>query len=133
MVVDTKDIAYEAANALADVKGKDITLLDFEGSSSYTDYFVIASGDSFVHMKAMANRVRETMSKKGIRIAHTEGKVGANWMLLDYQNVIVHIFTKQARDYYNIDELWGDAKVTVWDEHGFPHEQLRGSNGTFNA
>jgi len=133
LVDNTKFVAYEAANALADVKGKDIILLDFEGKSSYTDFFVSATGDSYVHMKAMANRVRETLSEKGANIAHSEGKMGANWVLLDYKDVIIHIFSKQARDYYAIDELWGDAKVIRFDEHGHPHEELHGSNGTFNT
>lgn len=127
-----KQIALQAANALAEVKGKDIIILDFAGKSSFTDYFVIATGDSPVHMQALANRVRNSISK-AIAIDHTEGRESKNWVLLDYHTVIIHIFSRKAREYYAIDQLWGDAQVVSWsDELGSTYEDEKKENGTWH-
>ncbi len=105
-----------AAEALADVKGRDIILLDLSNQSSFADFFVIVSGDSQVHMRALANRVRETMADEGARVKHSEGRDSQHWMLLDFNDVIVHIFSQQARPYYSLESLWGDADIIQWND-----------------
>lgn len=113
---ESHDLAIEVANTLDNIKGQDIVLLDLSNVSSFADYFVIATGDSKVHIRALADRVRETMAKKGARIGHTEGRESTNWILLDYNSIIVHLFSRSARKYYVIEELWGDAKVIRWND-----------------
>ena len=112
---DQYALALEAAATLDDVKGQDIVLLDLSSVSSFADYFVIVTGDSQVHMRALADRIREMMAKKSKRIGHSEGRDSDNWILLDYYSTIVHIFSKPARAYYVIEELWGDAKTVHWN------------------
>lgn len=112
--IDTMQQALCAAQALADVKGKDLLILDLMHLSTFADFFVIATGDSHVHMKALADRVRERMAHSNFRIGHSEGYESKTWILLDFCNVIVHIFNPSARDYYGLAQLWGDAKIVSW-------------------
>jgi ribosome-associated protein len=112
--IDTMKQAHRAAEALAEVKGKEIVILDLSHLSTFTDFFVIATGDSHIHMQALANRVRETMARNGMRIGHSEGQESKTWILLDFCNVIVHIFSPSARAYYALEQLWGDAKSIEW-------------------
>ncbi len=120
---NTEILARIAADALSDLKGVDIELLDLSSVSSFADYFVIASGDSHVHMRALADRARETLAQHGEKIDHTEGRDSQNWILLDFGSLIVHILSKQARDFYALEQLWGDAQAVVWqrNENGAVH------------
>ncbi len=111
---DSMEQARFAAEALADVKGKEIVLMDLTHLSTFSDFFIIATGDSRVHMKALADRVREVMSQTGTRINHSEGHDSKTWILLDFSDVIVHIFSPSARKYYGLEQLWGDAKIIPW-------------------
>jgi ribosome-associated protein len=121
---DARKVAYQAAEALAEVKGKEILIIDFDGQSSLTDYFVIATGDSPVHMRALANRVNETLTSHRLKNGRAEGQESQNWILLDYGTIVVHILSRKAREYYAIDQLWGDAKAIPWtDESGQPYWQ----------
>lgn len=108
------DEARRAADALAEVKGKDIILLELTEQASFADYFVICTGDSPVHMKALADRVRKEMADAGERISHAEGKDSQHWILLDFRSIIVHIFSNQSRPYYGLESLWGDAPLIEW-------------------
>lgn len=110
----TAALARRAAMALDDGKGADIALLDVTGVSAFADYFVIATGQSETHMKALAGQVREAMAAEGLRIGHTEGRTSKSWILLDFDAVIVHIFSRRARGYYALEDLWGDAKAISW-------------------
>ena len=116
-------LALEAAATLNGVKGLDIVVIDLSSVSSFADYFVIVTGDSQVHMNALATRIREMMAKKGQRIGHSEGRESNNWILLDYYSIIVHIFSKPARKYYVIEELWGDAKTVRWNSENVVGEK----------
>ncbi len=99
---------------MAEVKGKDILLLDLTHLSTFTDYFVIATAESHVQMKALADSVRSNMALEGSKIHNAEGQDSKTWILLDYSHVIVHIFSPAARDYYGLEHLWGDAKETPY-------------------
>lgn len=94
-------------------KALDVAVLDLTGISSATDYFVIASGNSDVQVKAIADHVVDELKKDGIRPQHVEGMSGGRWVLLDYIDFVVHVFHPQARAFYQLENLWGDAPR--WD------------------
>lgn len=97
------------------VKGSDVTLLDLrEIDNTVCDYFIICNGTSNTQVKAIANSVQKTVSKAiQDKPWHIEGTENAEWILMDYVNVVVHVFQKHIREYYDIEGLWGDAKTTA--------------------
>ena len=102
-------IAELAAEAASGVKPAYLAILDLRGLSSFTDYFVIAGADSFRQVRALAERVEERLALASVRMLHREGTGEAHWILLDYQDVVVHIFDEQTRQFYDLERLWGDA------------------------
>lgn len=96
------------------VKGVDVSLLDLRDiENTVCSYFVVCTGSSNTHVNAIVSAIKKTVSKElKEKPFHTEGNDNAEWVLIDYVNVVVHVFQKQTRDYYNIEELWGDAKTT---------------------
>ena len=90
-------------------KAHDIVVLDLRGISSATDHFVVASGRSDTQVKAIADNVIEEMKKEGHRPAHVEGLQGGRWVLVDFIDAVVHVFHPQSRDFYQLENLWGDA------------------------
>ena len=96
------------------VKGIDVSLLDLRDiENTVCSYFVVCTGSSNTHVNAIVSAIKKTVSKElKEKPFHTEGNDNAEWVLIDYVNVVVHVFQKQIRDYYNIEELWGDAKTT---------------------
>jgi ribosome-associated protein len=102
-------------HGIEEVKGHDTNLLDLrEIENTVCDYFVICNGTSNTHVNAIVNSIQKSVSK-GIKDKpwHIEGYENAEWVLLDYVNVVVHVFQKQVREFYDIEGLWGDAKVTL--------------------
>ena len=100
---------------IEDVKGKEITILDLrEIENTVCDYFIICEGTSNTQVNAIVNSIQKKVSKE-LRDNpwHVEGSDNAEWVLMDYVNVVVHVFQKQIRSYYDIESLWGDAKTTV--------------------
>jgi ribosome-associated protein len=98
-----------AVEAALERNARDAALLDLRGLSDATDWFLIASGDSDTHSRAIADNVVERMRAAGYRPAGIEGKTAANWILLDYITLVVHVFLPRVRDYYDLERLWGDA------------------------
>lgn len=92
-------------------KGFDVKILKLKSISSVCDYFVIVSGDADVHVKAIASGIEDGMSNSGHYPAHREGLGKGNWVLLDYIDVVVHIFHEPTRRFYALERLWGDAAV----------------------
>ena len=107
--MDTKEKTAFIKSILEDKKGIDVEALNLSEISSVTDSFVIASGSSTPHIKALADYVEEGMSEKGIDPLRVEGYNSAKWILLDYGDVIVHIFSEEARKFYSLEWLWADA------------------------
>lgn len=101
-------------NGIEEVKGQEITLLDLRDlDNTVCEYFVICSGTSNTQVKAIVNSIQKTVSKAiQDKPWHVEGAENAEWVLMDYVNVVVHVFQKHIREYYDIEGLWGDAKVT---------------------
>jgi ribosome-associated protein len=84
-------------------------VLDLRGISSATDFFVIAEGTSDTQVKAIADHVEVELKKEGVRPEHVEGVRGARWVLIDYVDFVVHVFHREARAFYQLENLWGDA------------------------
>jgi ribosome-associated protein len=108
--VDPRALAERIAAIAADKKAADIRVLDLRGMVSYTDYFVICSGNTERQTKAIHDAVHEEL-KRGDRLLprRAEGSREARWILMDYLDCVVHIFTPEAREYYRLDQLWGEA------------------------
>lgn len=106
--------ALEAAKiaqaALEDKSGQDIRILDLQGLSNIADCFVIASGNNVNHLRAMADEIEQKLFQEGVKLHHSEGYSVATWILLDFGNLLVHLFNKEQRDFYGLDHVWSDAK-----------------------
>ena len=100
---------------IEEVKGNDIDILDLrEIDNSPCDYFVICNGNSNTQVNAIVNSIQKTVSKElKDKPWHVEGMENAEWVLMDYVTIVVHVFQKQIREYYNIESLWGDSKITT--------------------
>lgn len=102
-------------HGIEEVKGLEINVLDLkEIENTVCDYFIICNGTSNTHVNAIVNSIQKTVSKAiQDKPWHVEGSENAEWVLLDYVNVVVHVFQKNTREFYDIEGLWGDAKVTM--------------------
>ena len=98
-----------SAQAALDRKAVDLMVLDVQGLSSVTDYFVICSGRSTTHVATIVEAIRTAMKAAEVRPLHAEGTPESGWMLLDYGDVLVHVFLEDTRVYYALERLWGDA------------------------
>jgi ribosome-associated protein len=98
-----------AAEALFDRKAQNVTLLDLRGVSTATDFFLIASGTSDTHVASIADSVVDSLKTTGTRPLSVEGERGGRWILVDYFSFVVHVFHPAARDFYQLERLWGDA------------------------
>jgi ribosome-associated protein len=105
--------AKKVARILQDKKAEGIRLLDVRKLSNVTDFFVFATASSTIHNRALAEDLR-LKSRDDWKIHHIEGIEGGDWILVDYVEVIVHLFLEEARSYYGLEELWGDAKEVKW-------------------
>ena len=106
-------MARKAVEAASDKQASNIVLLDARGVCSFADYFMICSGDSDRQIQAIYDEIGHALKKEGILPHHHEGTVDSGWLLVDFGNVIVHIFTLIEREYYRLDELWSRAKSIV--------------------
>ncbi|MFH1940868.1 MAG: ribosome silencing factor [bacterium] len=97
-------------------KAQDVCLMDLQGLGSVTDYFIVCHGESDVQVKAIANAIIEGMEEEGVRVWHKEGYEYLNWVLLDYVDVVVHIFQKEIRRFYGLERLWGDATLETFQD-----------------
>ncbi|MFA8342415.1 MAG: ribosome silencing factor [Rhodothermaceae bacterium] len=109
--MDTKVFSERIANIIFTKKGYDVKILDLQELTTIADYFVVCSADSDVQVKAIADEVDKVLRKNGIKCYHKEGYDALQWILLDYFDVVVHIFHKEAREFYSLEKLWGDAPV----------------------
>jgi ribosome-associated protein len=106
-----------AADAIFAKKGTDIVLLDVEEAFLLSDIFVIATGTSRPHVQALADHVEEQLKEHaGIKPLRVEGRTEAEWVLIDYGDIIIHLFQAPARDYSSLERLWGDSERVKWEE-----------------
>ncbi|MBI2346803.1 MAG: ribosome silencing factor [Deltaproteobacteria bacterium] len=109
-----KTRAQKIAQAAAAIKAEGVTILDLRRLASFSDFFVICHGTSDRQVQAIADAVRERMDALGVRALGVEGYDQAHWILLDYGDVVAHVFYPAAREFYQIEKLWGDApKIAV--------------------
>ncbi|MAN29372.1 MULTISPECIES: ribosome silencing factor [Mesonia] len=112
---NTDQLITHILQGIEEVKGKDIQILDLrEIENTVCDYFIICNGTSNTQVNAIVNSIQKTVSKAiKDKPWHVEGTENAEWILMDYVNVVVHVFQKHIREYYDIESLWGDAKSTT--------------------
>ncbi len=113
----TPTLAKNIAKLTLTKKAADVVLMDLRGLTTMCDFFVVCSADSDAQMKAIADAVEEGLEKKGASPWHREAG-SAQWILLDYVDVVLHIFHKNARPYYNLEKLWGDAAMERVSDNG---------------
>ncbi|HCT91405.1 MAG TPA: ribosome silencing factor [Lachnospiraceae bacterium] len=106
-----KEFARIAVNALEDKKAEDIHIIDISEISTIADYFIIANGTNKSQIQTLADHIEETLGKAGLPLKQIEGYQTANWVLMDYRDIIVHIFDKENRLFYDLDRIWRDGKV----------------------
>ena len=107
--MNSTDLANRISDIIFTKKGFNVLVIDLRNLVSFTDYFVICSADSDTQVKAIADEVDKILSDDGIKCWHKEGLKALSWVLLDYVDVVVHVFKKDAREFYNLEKLWGDA------------------------
>lgn len=120
--MDSKTLAIELARALDSKKALNLRVLHVEDLTTVTDYFVIATGTSTTHVGALGDEAEFQLEQKGVKVLRTEGHDGKRWVLLDYGSVIVHVFTQEAHDYYDLEHLWADATPLADSEWMKPEE-----------
>ncbi len=114
MVTAAPDVlrsARHAAQILLDSKANDVLMLDLREVTDMTDYFIIASGTSDVHVRASAQHVIEALKDEGMTVESVEGLESGRWVLLDYVDFVVHVFHPALRSFYQLERLWGDART----------------------
>lgn len=113
--VSADDLIAVILKAIDEIKGEDVQVLDLrEIENTVCDYFIIATGTSNTHVNAISGIIQKQVGKIGQEKPwHVEGEGNSEWILIDYVNVVVHVFQKNIREYYDIESLWGDAKITL--------------------
>jgi ribosome-associated protein len=111
-LLESKKLLDKVIEILEGKKAKDISIINIEGISILTDYFVICSGTSSTHIKSLADELEEKMEEKGFKIFHKEGYDTARWILMDFGEVIVHVFHEEERSFYKLERLWSDGLIT---------------------
>ena len=110
-MLDPKTIAYNVTRALDEKKGMDIKLLKIDRVSSLADYFLICTGTSNTHVRTLCDYAEYTLEQLGEYMLGREGHRGNSWELLDYGTIVIHVFTEEARAFYDLERLWADAEV----------------------
>ena len=105
-----KELARIAINALEDKKAEDIRIIDISEISTLADYFIIANGTNRSQIQALADNVEEALGRAGLPLKQVEGYETANWILMDYRDIIVHVFDKENRLFYDLERIWSDGK-----------------------
>lgn len=111
MIDDPNALAMRIAEYSLTKKAQDVCLMDLRGLSSVTDFFLVCHGDSDLQVKAIADAIVDGMKGEGMRPWHKEGYDHLNWVILDYVDVVVHVFRREAREFYGLERLWGDAEM----------------------
>lgn len=114
--MESFEVAKIAARLLDEKKAEHISVIKIDDISSLADYFVIANGRGSTHVRSLADELEEKLKAQGVEPARIEGYRSDNWVLLDYTNVVVHVFTQEARDFYDLDRLWADGAKVEWQE-----------------
>ena len=110
--------AILAAEAQTEKKAEDIVVIDVRDVCTFSDYFVICTGLSSLQFKAIADSIESSLRKMGFKPYHIDGLTSQSWLIMDYSDVIIHVFSPEARSYYELERLWGDGTFIDWEsEH----------------
>jgi ribosome-associated protein len=135
--MESKDLAYELARIIDDKKGYDITIIDLRGIADVAEFFVIATGANNRQVDAIVDEIENVLRDKGIRAFAIEGREDNSWDLMDFGGVMVHVFQPEARAFYRLERLWGDAPRVDYVEGDVlevePGESDRQSSDSENA
>ena len=112
----SKEDAVATAQIALDKKALDVVLLEVGGVTSFADYFLICSGRTVIQVKAIVNAIEQHLKEQGIRPLHIEGLSESRWVLLDYDELIIHVFLDETRHFYDLERLWGDVPRTTFEE-----------------
>ena len=111
-----KDIALFTAKTLDEKKALDITIIDIAERSGFADYFVITTASSLRQMNSLTDELEDKLAEQGILVKNVEGRGESGWVLMDYGDIIINIFTEEARNKYNIEKIWGDCPTVEYKE-----------------
>ena len=109
--MNSREMVKLACEAMEEKKAQDIKIIDIEKVSTLADYFIIASGSNRNHVQAMADNVNEILGRAGVEPKQVEGYQNANWILLDYRDVVIHIFDEENRLFYDLERIWRDGSL----------------------
>jgi len=112
----SNDVVRASVRLIQSKKGRDITILDLRGITDVADYFILCSADSDIQVKAISDTLVEGIKVQGYRPWHIEGYESLKWVLVDFVDIVVHIFQQESREFYGLERLWGDAPTIVMEE-----------------
>lgn len=121
-MTEFKKFVKDAYETLDEKKAEDITVIDISNISTISDYFIIANGNNSLHVQSLVNSISSELGKAGYEAKRVEGGRESTWVLMDYLDVIIHIFTREERSFYNLERIWQDGKliskedILLWDE-----------------
>ena len=115
-VIESREAAVAAARAAAAKQATDVMILDVGSVIVITDFFVIATGSSDRQVKTIVDEVEKALRDRGVKPVRREGETEGRWVLLDYVDMVVHVFAEEERDYYSLERLWSDAPRVPWEE-----------------
>ena len=121
--LDAQALAHKAAAFLFSKKAEEAVLLDLRGLSSLTDYYLICTCTNEAQMRGILNSVYRVLSKEGVKALRSEYHSGVRWAVLDYGDLIIHLFEKDTRNYYSLERLWADAKATKLNPEDYVTEE----------
>ena len=113
---DSREMATLAARTAADKQGQAVVVLDVRELITITDYFVICSGSSDRQVKTLSDEIVRVLKARGVRPVRREGEAAAKWVLLDFVDFVVHVFNREEREFYRLENLWRDAPIVHWEE-----------------
>ena len=116
MAMTSQELAVRTAEFALTKKAENVISMDLRGLTSTCDFFVICSGTSGIQVKAIADAIKDGLTDEGEKPWHVEGAAGKRWILLDFVDVVVHVFDVEMRDYYQLERLWGDAKFRTFED-----------------
>ncbi len=112
-VLSSSELASRSAALMLDKKAREVVIMDLRGLTTMTDFFVLGSGESDVQVKAIVDHIDHSLRAEHTRAYHIEGAQQLSWVLMDYIDVIAHVFLSEAREFYGLERLWADAKMST--------------------